>query len=176
MMHKSIIRALSVGTVLLGTLGASALPGRAFTEAAAIPRCHTGRLYIAQVPHAGQGAAGHVEVMFSVTSLAQQACYLEGYPGIQLIDASGRDIATHLQWGGVFSNRPKQYVVLKTGQIAYFDLGWLHIPTPGQSCPTASYLLVTPSDERTPIAVAGNLQRVCGGKLSSSPIIASSAP
>ena len=47
MMHMTIIRALSVGTLVLGTLGTSALSGRAFTEAAATPRGHTGRLYIA---------------------------------------------------------------------------------------------------------------------------------
>lgn len=177
-MLQGVARILGAGMLLLGTLGATALPSRAASRAAAIPRCQSGALYIALVPHDGQGATGHLDVVFSVTSVAQTSCYLEGYPGIQLINASGHNIATHLTWGGgfFFANRPKQYVVLGTGKSAYFALGWTHFPSPGQSCPTTKYLLVTPPDDYNPIVVSAVIRQVCGGNVSASPITTSSAP
>jgi hypothetical protein len=176
-MVRGLIRLLGVGTSLVGMLGVSVFPSRE-AQAAAIPRCHTGGLYIALIPNSGQGATGHLDVVFSVRSLTQQSCYLEGYPGIQLINAGGHYISTHVQWGTgfFFTNRPKEYVVLKTGRVAYFDLGWTHLPSPGQSCPTSKYLLVTPPDERTPIAVPATLQQICGGIVDASPISTSDAP
>jgi len=176
-MVRGLMRLLGVGAVLLGTLGASVIPSQE-ARAAAIPRCHTGGLYIALVPNSGQGATGHLDVVFSVRSLTQQPCFLYGYPGIQLINASGHVIVTHVLWGTgfFFTNRPKEQVVLKTGQIAYFDVGWTHLPTPGQSCPTSAYLLITPPDEWTPIVVPATLQQICGGVVSASPISTSSAP
>jgi hypothetical protein len=177
-MKHGLIRVLGMGALLLGTLGAAALPGQAGTLAAATPRCHTGRLYIAEVPHDGQGATGHLDQVFSITSLAQHSCYLYGYPGVQLVDASGHDIATHVTWTGgfFFANRHKEYVVLKSGQTAYFALGWTHFPTPGQRCPNVKYLLVTPPDATSTIAVVTDLQMVCGGNISASPVTTSSAP
>lgn len=170
-MH-ALPRILGLGALIIGTLGAAALPSRA-APAASTPRCHTGRLYIAPVPNSGQGAMGHVSLVFSVKSLAQHACYLYGFPGMQMVDAGGHDIATRVQWGHgyAYTNQPKAYITLKTGQAAYFNIIWTHFPTPGQSCPTASYLLVTPPDETTTIAVPVSLQQVCGGKLTTSPII-----
>ncbi|HEY8285813.1 MAG TPA: DUF4232 domain-containing protein [Chloroflexota bacterium] len=177
-MIQRLMRVLGTGTLLLGTVGATVLPSHADPRAAAIPRCQPGELYIALVPHDGQGATGHLDVVFSVTSVAQASCYLYGYPGIQLINAGGQDIGTHLTWGGgfFFANRPKRYVVLATGKTAYFALGWTHLPTPGQSCPTTKYLLVTPPDGYTPVVVPATLQQVCGGAISASPITTSSAP
>lgn len=175
-MH-ALSRILGIGTLLAGAFGASALPGHAAAPEATTPRCHTGRLYIAPVPNSGQAGMGHVGLVFSVKSLTQQACYLDGYPGMQLVDANGHNIATRLRWGGgyLFGNRSKQYVVLKTGQTAYFDLEWDHFPTGNERCPTASYLLVTPPDERTAIAVAVSVQQVCGGAITTTPIIVSAS-
>ncbi len=177
-MLQRLLRILGAGTLVLGTLGATAFPGHAASRAAAIPRCLSGALYIALVPKDGQGATGHLDVVFSVTSVAQASCYLEGYPGIQLINASGKYIATHLTWGGgfFFANRPKQYVVIGTGKTAYFALGWTHFPSPGQRCPTTKYLLVTPPDDHNPIVVSAVIQQICGGNVSASPITTSSAP
>jgi hypothetical protein len=172
-MH-TLARILGLGTVLMGVLSAATLPSRAAAPDASIPRCPSGRLYIAPVPKSGQGGVGHVGLVFSVKSLAQQPCYLEGYPGLQMVDASGHNIATRLRWGGgyLFGNQPKRSITLTTGQVATFDLEWVHIPTGNQNCPTASYLLVTPPDETAAIAVAVSLQQVCGGALTASPVIA----
>lgn len=176
-MWRGLVRTLIAGAILSGTFAASHFPARE-ARATATPRCHTGGLYIALIPHSGQGATGHLDVVFSVKSLTQQPCYLYGYPGIQLINSGGKNIVTHVQWGTgfFFINRPKEYVVLKTGQVAYFDVGWTHFPTPGQSCPDTRYLLVTPPDEHTPIAVAATLKQICGGIVSASPISTSNAP
>ncbi|HWE62124.1 MAG TPA: DUF4232 domain-containing protein [Chloroflexota bacterium] len=165
---------LGVGAVFLSMLGAPALAGRA-APAAATPRCHTGRLYIAPVPNSGQGGVGHLGLVFKVTSLAQNPCYMYGYPGAQLVDANAHDIPTVLQWGHgyLFGNPPKQHVTLQTGASAYFKLEWVHFPTPGQACPTAGYLLVTPPDERTTIVVPVSLQDVCGGRIVTTPIVSS---
>jgi hypothetical protein len=176
-MH-ALSRILGLGSLLLVALGTARLSAGSSAHAATTPRCHSGRLYIAPVPNSEQGGLGHVGLQFSVKSLTQQACYLEGYPGMQMVDANGHDIATRLRWGNgyLFGNQTKQYVVLKTGQAAYFDVEWVHFPTGNQSCPTASYLLVTPPDERTTIAVPVSLQDVCGGALTTSPVVASPAP
>jgi hypothetical protein len=171
-MQTSKIIAL-IGALLLGMLGASALPGRA-AQAVSSPRCHTGRLFIAPVANSGQAGVGHNGLTFRIKSLTQQTCYMEGYPGMLLVDANAHDIATHVQWGNgyLFGNPARQQVMLKTGQSAYFGLEWVINPTPGQSCPNARYLLVTPPDETTTVVVAASLRQICGGKVTTTPILA----
>jgi hypothetical protein len=64
-------------------------------------------------------------------------------------------------------------VTLATGRSAYFGLEWVHFPSPGQTCVSASYLLVTPPDERTTVVVPVALGDVCGGRLTATPVLAS---
>ena len=173
----ALARPLTLGLALLASLGVPALAAPAQPAAAtraAPDRCHTGRLVVNLVPGSGDAGVGHVGFTFRVTSLAQQPCTLFGYPGALLLGADGREIRTTLQWGSgyLFGNLPRQLVTLKTGAAAYFKLEWVHIPSTGQSCPDAAYLLVTPPDERTPIAVPAQMLRVCGGKLVATPLLA----
>ena len=175
---KRIVQTILVGAALLGSLSLPAGAGHAtaaggHATSVGIDRCHTGRLYIsAGTGDAGMGHAGEV---FRVRSLAQQPCTLFGYPGAQLVDANGHDLPTRLQWGkGYLFGDPKpQTVVLKTGGSAYFKLEWAHIPNAGESCPTAGYLLITPPDERTTIAIATPID-ACGGRLTTTPMLATS--
>jgi hypothetical protein len=108
-----------------------------------------------------------------VRSLFQEPCTLYGYPGADLVDAKGYDLPTHLQWGYgyLFGNPAKRTVTLSTGGSAYFGLEWSHVPSSGQTCPTASYLLVTPPDETAPIVVAVKLGEICGGQLVATPVL-----
>lgn len=160
----------------LGSLGRAGLAHAAPRAAAFIERCHTGRIYIS--PIGGQGAAGHLSVTFRLRSLADQPCAIYGYPGMQMLTSKGHPLPTYLRWGGttyLISHLRPQRVILSPGASAYFSFDYEDNPTPGETCPKASYLLVTPPNEYTPIVVPIRDFAPCGGHVNASPVVSSRA-
>lgn len=157
----------------LGGLGRAATLAHAAPRAAAVvERCHTGRIYIS--PIGGQGAAGHLSVTFRLRSLADHPCAVYGYPGMQMLTANGQAVPTYLRWGGttyLISHLRAQRIILAPGGSAYFSLDYEDNPTPGETCPAASYLLVTPPDEYTSIVVPISSFAPCGGHVNASPLV-----
>ena len=139
---------------------------------AAVGRCHTEQLTIA--PDYGEGGAGHIGIIFLVHNRSGHTCTLYGYPGAQLLDASYRPLPTHLRWGIGYlaGNPPRRLVTLKPGTDAYFSLEWVHIPSPGQACPTASFIQIYPPNTYTPTVVWAGQGGIdaCGGNLIAAPV------
>ena len=157
----------------LGGLGHAATLAHAAPRAtAAIERCHTGRIYIDAI--GGQGAAGHIGVTFRLRSLAASPCAVYGYPGMQMLTANGQAVPTHLRWGGttyLISHLRPQRIILAPGGSAFFSFDYEDNPTPGQNCPAANFLQITPPDEYTPIVVPVRYFAPCGGQVNASPLV-----
>ena len=139
---------------------------------AATVRCRTNQLTIAA--DYGEGGVGHLGLIFLVHNLSGQACTLYGYPGAQLLNGSQHSLPTHLKWGEGYlvGALPKRTVVLPPGIDAYFSLEWVHIPSPGQSCPVAPFLRITPPNTTVSLIVwsgPGGIM-ACGGNLTASPV------
>lgn len=128
-------------------------------------------------PVSGNGAMGHISEMFRIHDLLPGSCTLFGYPGALLLDGSFHSMPTHLTrapWpqGGPGPKR----VTLTRSQDAYFVLAWEHMPRPGQRCPGARYVMITPPDDRLPVVTySGNRSGpsvidACGGDLTASPV------
>ena len=138
-----------------------------------VERCHTNQLAVAQ--DGGGVAVGNVGVSFTIRSLAAQTCSLFGYPGAQLLDSNSRPMPTTLRWslnGYLIGTVQEQTVVLPTGATAFFVLEYTDVPGRGDSCPTASYLRVTPPDEFTSLVIPVHGVAPCGGRMTASPVLA----
>jgi hypothetical protein len=121
--------------------------------AAPVPRCHTADLRVTL----GRGgvAAGTIVRPVYFRNRSGRACFVFGYAGFGLEDASHRAQRSHVNWGPGFGvgSRPHR-VTLQPGERAETVLAWGDNPSPGESqsypCePKSAWLEVTPPDERT---------------------------
>jgi hypothetical protein len=127
-------------------------------------------------PIRGSGATGHIAEMFRIHNVLPRACTLHGYPGAVLLDKNFFSLPTHVTWG--LSNLAGKHapvtVRLDATHDGYFILAWVHIPSPGESCPTAKYVMITAPNDRLPVVtyagIGGGGIDACGGKLTASPV------
>jgi hypothetical protein len=99
------------------------------------------------------------------------ACAMSGFPAVRLLDARGRVIATI---PGRDAGSPA--VLLRPGGSAYFGIGQLLNPDyPGQPCPAATTLVVTPPHQRQALTIPTTLAP-CGGRLWSADIRVADSP
>lgn len=141
---------------------------------ATVVRCYTNQLSIS--PDSGNSGAGHVGVYFRLHNHSQRACTLFGYPGAQLLDGRGHALHTVLHWG--IGSTIRRLVLLRPGSNAYFLLEWAHVPMPGQTCPRAPAILITPPNAYTSIRVSmvpGGID-ACGGIINAGPVEPSRIP
>lgn len=160
---------------LLAPLGGSAAPVRpaGAATAAVAARCQNVQLTVA----AGQsnGGAGHIGIQYRMRNISRRTCSLYGYPGVVLLDSNFSTLPTHLRRSGGYlggSPRPR-LAVLAPGRQAYFFLEWVHFPAPGQTCPPARYLMITPPNDYLPVvtwAARGGSITPCGGNVVVSPV------
>jgi len=125
-----------------------------------------------------QGAAGTFELTFSLHNTSGTSCPIDGYPGAQLLDASGTELPTHVVSGGnfQFSNFAPAPVVLAAGDTAYFNLGYSDVPTGSEtSCPTAAQIEVTPPHAVDHDVVSVHITACAAGTLTVSPVFSSSS-
>jgi hypothetical protein len=123
-----------------------------------------------------QGAAGTVELTISMRNAAAATCTLHGYPGAQLLNATGTELMTQVVRGGTFSftDFAATTVTLASGSTAYFNLGYSDVPTGTETtCPTAAHLEVTPPNAVDHGTVPIQAQVCNGGTLTVSPVFAS---
>jgi hypothetical protein len=144
-------------------------PSPAFASA---PRCHTGRLYVSV--SGSNGAAGHIAITLRFRSLAPVACTFYGFPGLQLISATGQNLKTRLSWGtgSQLPSVPKQTILVKPGGAAYATFMYADVPTGSETCPAVGYYLVTPPNETTSAVVPAKGATPCGGRVSITPVMA----
>jgi hypothetical protein len=145
--------------------------------------CQTSQLSIVQ----GQvgGAMGHVGIAASAfQNISTTTCTLQGYPKLQMIDAAGSAVPTHVINGTSYTvvSRPDDVVVLSPGAQAMFDIGYSSQTGYGNAvCPTSAQVQITPPGSDQTISVPWILQPYGGptiarlrcGEVTISPVFAS---
>ena len=132
-----------------------------------IGRCHTSMLSARVV--LGQPGAGQRYADLVLTNTSGASCRVYGYPGMQLLGASGGHIPTAVE------RQPgtATLVTLAPGQQASSLLHWTIVPGTGEGSPcepTASGLVVTPPDETAPLHTSWPGGTVCQhGQISATP-------
>lgn len=146
------------GTSVTGT------PAAGTTQRApSIGRCHTSMLTGSL--RAGHPGAGQRYAELVLRNDSNRSCTVYGYPGLLLVDSSGRSLPTEV-------NRAPQTgpesVRLATGESATATLHWGVVPTgdepvDGPCRPEPTRLEVIPPDETDPLTVSWPFGPVCGG-------------
>ncbi|MER6434593.1 DUF4232 domain-containing protein [Streptomyces sp900105245] len=101
-------------------------------------RCHTHDLAFKTV---SSTVAGQEEVSVALTNKSAATCTLKGFPGINLLSASG-------SWSLTRSAETPKTATLGTGKTAYFTITYLPFEGDGKEFRAAS-IVVTPPDETT---------------------------
>lgn len=174
-MTRTIGLLLAAGVLLLAAAvtAAAGHGGASAAAPAAAPTCQNTQLLIR--PYRGNGAAGHYGEEYSIHNMGGTACSLRGFPGVLLLDSRFVTLPTSLTWSNtLLGYHPVQTVRLGPGGNAYFALYWATIPTGGERCSTAPYLMITAPNNRLPVvtyAVYGPGIHPCGGRITSTPVV-----
>ncbi|HET7037876.1 MAG TPA: DUF4232 domain-containing protein [Thermomicrobiaceae bacterium] len=136
-------------------------------------RCGVSQLAV--MPGPSFAATGHILTRFVLQNTSPDTCFLYGYPGMLMLDAQGNPLPTQVHRSGAGSvfailSVPPGLVFLPSGAQASFDVGYNHIPTGSQSCPTSAQLEITPPDDFDQLVVNAQLM-ACGGDLYVSPVV-----
>ncbi|MYS21008.1 Protein of unknown function, partial [Streptomyces sp. DvalAA-14] len=85
-------RSVAVAAAAVAAAACTAIPATASTpvRAAAGPMCATSQLSVAQ--RGGDAGAGNLYFYLVFTNHSGTTCHLTGYPGVSMLDASGRQI------------------------------------------------------------------------------------
>lgn len=145
--------------VLLAGAGLLVLPARHVAEAGnlvgpqqSVQRCPNTQLLIRSVQ--GQGAAGHIGIIYRIHNLAAGACTLQGYPGAELLDRQFHSQPTIVRRGHgyIIAGSPSQpQVTLDSSHDAYFGLEYSDVPSGNGPCPRSPYLMITPPNDKLPV-------------------------
>lgn len=137
------------------------------------PTCQNIQLLIR--PHSSNGAAGHIGLIYRIHNLSRRDCFLEGYPGVQLLDRHFVSMPTTVTRGGSFIRTiPKRGVRLPAGGNAYFTLLYSDVPTGNGPCRTARNLMIFAPNDFLPVvtyaAPNGGGITACNGVINVSPV------
>lgn len=148
---------------------ATHMPTATATAIASAPPCTAAQL-TAAIARSGV-AAGNVGTWVSLENSSRQACSLDGYPGLLLLDAGGHALPTHVTDATsafVFTNLEPSMIVVAPGARAYFVLSWTYNPCANP--PTSAALQITPPGAAGTVTATVQLDP-CDGKLTTSPIV-----
>ena len=153
---------------------ASTTPSGSTSTTAGIARCASAALSGSVV--GSSGAAGTIETTVALKSTASVPCVLSGYPGLQMLNASGGSLPTKVVRKGSYSftAMAPTTVTLASGQSAYVNIGLSDVPTGSEtSCPTSASLEVTPPNATDHLVVTAALAPCSAGTLVVSPVFLS---
>lgn len=116
------------------------------------------------------GAMGTVSYPLVVRNASAAACNLYGYPGMQMLTATGSALQTQVVRNDtMFGLPPEQMVVLAPGAQAFFAVAFSDgTGYTGLSCPTSARVEITPPNAYTPATITWQIapypsgDRVCG--------------
>jgi hypothetical protein len=126
-----------------------------------VSRCSSAQLRAA----AGRSgaAAGTISADFAFVNAGSHACYLDGYPRVQMLGASGRPISTtdeRIPAGQNGVQRARR-VTIAAGKRAYFVVFFAAATGYGNAfCPTAARLLLTPPGSSGGLILRGSAARI----------------
>lgn len=126
-----------------------------------------------------EGAAGTIEVTFSLTNISPNTCVFWGYPGGLMLSSSGTPLPTVVHRGGdlSFLNVAVATVTVPAGQSAWFNLGYSDVPVDGEtSCPTSASFEITPPNDTQQMIVPIGIDACGGGSVSVSPVFGPGSP
>lgn len=143
-------------------------------------RCRSADLAAELVPRSYRVALGHEEFRVQLSNTSTTTCTLFGYPGLQLRSSTGNALPTEVKRGSSYLVRPEtpEPVTLKPGQTASFVVGFEdQTGFPGQSCPVALVMDVTPPNDYHSLEIHGSFSSYgpCG-RYVVSPVYAGSGP
>jgi hypothetical protein len=139
--------------------------------------CQASQLRASRV--ASSAAAGHIAVTYGLTNASAATCTLFGYPGLQMLDASGRPIPTQVSHGGSFTFpvETPMLVTMSAGAQASFFLGYADVPSGNEtSCPQSARLDITPPGSTGTVQLADQIAPCGRGSVTVSPVHAGTAP
>ncbi|HEY5023431.1 MAG TPA: DUF4232 domain-containing protein [Acidimicrobiales bacterium] len=164
------------------TTGATASTGTSTTSStttSSIPGLACAARDLVMSVAGSQGAAGTFELTFALRNISGAPCPMNGYPGAQLVGASGTQLPTHVVSGGSyqFTSFAPAPVTLAPGATAYVNLAYSDVPSGTETtCPTATQIQVTPPHAVDHDVVAVNATVCNGGTLTVSPVFSQSSP
>lgn len=142
---------------------------------AGTPGCEVAGLHVALA--GSQGAAGTVELTFSLTSTSATACEMVGYPGLVLVTTSGAGLPTTVVHGGTlfFEAISPTSVDLAPGRTAYFNVGFSDVQSGAAACTDAHDVAVTPpsGSAAATVPVPSGIHACDGGTLHVSAVFSS---
>ncbi|MGH9044928.1 MAG: DUF4232 domain-containing protein [Acidimicrobiales bacterium] len=121
------------------------------------------------------GAAGTIELTFTMTDVTSLSCTMQGYPGMLLLGANGAALPTTVVRGGAlsFDNLEVTLVTLRLDESAYFNVAFSDVAGTG-TCSTASQVEITPpNDTEHAVVPVANLAACNNGLLAVSPVFSS---
>ncbi len=173
---RTVVRMSASAAILAGGLAIGAGNGTLTSTAVLAAPSSCANYQLTMKPLSTNGAAGHISEMFQIHDLMPGSCTLYGYPGAMLLNTTFHSLPTYVTRAPFPEGGPgPRSVTLTRSHNAYFVAGWEHFPTPGQTCPSAGYIMVTAPNNRLPVVTyAGSEGGIdaCGGKLSVSPVSA----
>src|SRR5215469_5362287 len=146
-------------SVVLGKTPADTATGSSPTQSptgAMVANCQTSQLTLAK--QGDENGLGNFANIYRLQNTSQQTCTLEGYPGVQLLDANQQPMPiTVLQQTSayLYNTQSVQLVTLAPGTSGYFILEWSAGPS---SCGGAASVLVTPPGDQTSLQIASMIQ------------------
>jgi hypothetical protein len=140
------------------TIGMASTPdGNGYWTATSIkvlPTCQPSQLNLTtDAAHSSGGAAGSLGITYMFTNTSATACTLGGFPGLQLLNASGQPLNTTT----IRNSETPSTVTLQPGRHAWFDI---EFPTQtgfgSLQCPTSAALAVIPPNDTTALVIRGS--------------------
>jgi hypothetical protein len=132
------------------------------------PTCGASELQASVIPTSTSGNFSFTYVQF--TDASAQPCHMEGFPGFDLIDASGSSIINASRGctatiAGECPTTPYYISLSANGGYAFFSLVWQSTPAAGQTCPESTSVLITPPNAYDHLTLPLRIS-VCGQPLS----------
>lgn len=110
------------------------------------------------------GAGGQLGFQVILQNISSQACSLDGYPTVVLVDAKGVAVTTRSGPGQSMVFRPvhPELIVLAPGMNSSFRFSYSDNPQNGAtSCPSATLARVSPPGVSSAVDVSGPFNEVC---------------
>lgn len=123
--------------------------------AASVPVCRADQLSVRFV-RAGVGT-GNALVELGFVNHSTHRCRMTGYPGVQMLTASGGNLPTSVRDSGSFASVIRSPVTLRHDAVAYFALyfpngtGYVDL-----TCPTSAALALTPPGRTHAVVFRGH--------------------
>ena len=168
---KLTLKALGIAVILFALAGCASqsdnIAAAPIMTSSVTPVCLSSQLIV--IDGLGGVAMGHFGLDSSAfKNISKSTCTLQGFPNFQMLERSGKLIATQVIGGTSYTvhYQSEDIVTLLPGNEAMFDLGFDNATGYGRSlCPTSAKVKVTPPGNTESITVPWKFQPYGGGTI-----------